>query len=374
MSSIPITSALMVGVRPSSGPLVPVIGDGTAHLAYELYLSNFARKPVRIDSLAIRGVGGAPFESILGQDELKSSFIRAGGARQPPQDPVLPPGTGGVIFVFLNFATQQAPARLSSTMVVEADGDSKSAQTIPLDELEIEKTRAAAMDSPLAGDHWEAANGPSNTSLHRRAIIVMNGQPRVPERYAIDWIKLGDDGNSFTGDEHKNTSYHCYDVPVTAAADGRVVSVVDGMPENVPHSDKMAVEMRADNLAGNDVVEDIGGGRYVGYAHLRPGTVAVKAGDQVRSGQLLGKLGNTGNSTEPHLHLQICNGPSFLICEGLPMEFKQMSVTKYKIDRRGETPIRLVPAETKAVADQEPMEDELVTFRLPALLQNETAK
>ena len=190
---------------------------------------------------------------------------------------------------------------------------------------------------------------------------MINGQPRLPERYAIDWIKLGDDGNSFTGDEHMNTSYHCYDVPVTAAADGRVVSVVDGMPENVPHSDKMAVEMRADNLAGNDVVEDIGGGRYVGYAHLRPGTVAVKAGDQVVAGNY-GKLGNTGNSTEPHLHLQICNGPSFLICEGLPMEFKQMSVTKYKIDRRGETPIKLEVEGTHDVSGEGPMEDELASF------------
>jgi hypothetical protein len=362
MSTMPITAALMVGVRPSSGPLIPVIGDSTAHLAYELYVTNFSKKPVRINSLTIRSAGGAPFESAVTGDELKSWFIRAGTSRQSPQDPVLAPGASGVIFVFLNFAARETPARLSSAIVVEADGDSKSTQTIPLDDLVVAKTGAAVIDSPLAGDHWQAANGPSNTSLHRRAVIVFNGQPRVPERYAIDWVKLGDDGNTFTGDEHKNSSYHCYDVPVTAAADGQIVSASDGMPENAPHSDKMAVEMRADNLAGNNIVEDIGGGNYVGYAHLRPGTITVKQGDKVNGGQVLGKLGNTGNSTEPHLHLQICNAPSFLMCDGVPMEFKQMSVTKYKIDKRGEMPIRLVAGETQAVSDQEPMEDELVTF------------
>ena len=118
MSSMPITAALMVGVRPSSGPLIPVIGDSTAHLAYELYVTNFSKKPVRINSLTIRSAGGAPFESAVTGDELKSWFIRTGTSRQSPQDPVLAPGASGVIFVFLNFATQQGPARLSSAIVV----------------------------------------------------------------------------------------------------------------------------------------------------------------------------------------------------------------------------------------------------------------
>jgi murein DD-endopeptidase MepM/ murein hydrolase activator NlpD len=69
----------------------------------------------------------------------------------------------------------------------------------------------------------------------------------------------------------------------------------------------------------------------VGYAHIIPGTITVKAGEQVHRGQVLGRLGNSGNSSEPHLHLQVCDAPSFLICEGVPMEFKRMSLTKYHI-------------------------------------------
>ena len=89
-----------------------------------------------------------------------------------------------------------------------------------------------------SGDRWQAANGPSNTSLHRRAVIVLDGKAKSPERYAIDWIKLGDDGNTFSGDEHQNSSYHAYDLPITAVADGRVVEALDGVAENIPHSEQ----------------------------------------------------------------------------------------------------------------------------------------
>ncbi len=104
---------------------------------------------------------------------------------------------------------------------------------------------------------------------------------------------------------------------------------------------KLAVTMNARQHGGQSLVEDIGGGLYVGYAHLIPGTITVKAGEQVHRGQVLGRLGNSGNSTEPHLHLQVCNAPSFLICEGVPMEFQRMSLTKYRIQKRGETPVKL---------------------------------
>jgi hypothetical protein len=108
------------------------------------------------------------------------------------------------------------------------------------------------------------------------------------------------------------------------------------------------------SVAGNHIVEDIGGGLFAVYAHIIPGTIRVKAGDRVHRGQVLGHLGNSGNSSEPHLHLQVCNAPSFLICEGVPMEFERMSLTKYKIHKRDETPIKLELEGTHDVAGQEP--------------------
>ena len=236
-SSLPLESVMLVGGWASAGPFIPVIGDGTAHLAYEFYLTNFGKKAVRLVALRVRGIGGAAFAAAIEGDALKSSFTPAAPPnRIKAYDPVLAPGASGVLYVFLNFSGRETPQRLENTLVVEADGDPKNAQRIPLGELAIRKTGAALIDEPFTGDRWFAANGPSNTSLHRRAVIVLDGKPRVPERYAIDWIKLGDDGNSYSGDQYKNSSYHAYNVPILAVADGKIVSLKDGLPENVPHS------------------------------------------------------------------------------------------------------------------------------------------
>jgi hypothetical protein len=364
-SSLPIQRVVLISATPSSGPLIPFVGDGTAHLAYELYLSNFSRQPARIVALRIHGSKGAAFDSTIEGDALKASFISEGSAdRLKPQEPVLASGAAGIVYVFLNFASRETPSELDNSLVVEPDGKPGDVQMIPRGALKLEKRAAAAtIDAPLAGDRWLAANGPSNTSSHRRAVIVLDGRARSPERYAIDWVKLGEDGDTFTGDQYKNSSYHAYDLPVAAVADGRVIEMLDGVPENIPHSEKLAIDITPATASGNNIVEDIGGHRYVGYAHFRPGTVTVKIGDSIKRGQVIGKLGNTGNSTEPHLHIQICDAPSFLSCDGVPMQFKNIALTRYHIEKKGETPIRLViDSAPHPVEDQEPMEDELVTF------------
>jgi Peptidase family M23 len=364
-ASLPIKKVVLMTVTRSSGPLLPFIGEGTAHLAYELYLSNFGKQPARIVALRVHGSSGVTFNTNVEGEALKESFETVGSAdRQKPQDPVLAAGATGILFVFLNFESTATPATLGDALVVEPDGDPADAQLIPIASLHLQKPSAApTIDAPLAGDRWLAGNGPSNTSPHRRAVIVLDGKARSPERYAIDWVKLGDDGKTFRGDESKNSSYHAYGLPVAAVADGRVVEVLDGLVENVPQQSTMAIELTPANIAGNHIVEEIGGGLYVGYAHFRPGSITVKQGDSVHRGEVIGKVGNSGNSSEPHLHIQICDGPSFLACEGLPMQFKDITVTKYHIEKNGETPMRLaIDGAPRKVPNQEPMEDELVTF------------
>jgi hypothetical protein len=103
-SSLSLENVMLIGGWPSTGPYIPVIGDGTAHLAYELYLTNYGKKPARIVSLRVRGNGGAAFASTVESDALKSSFTPAAAqSRLVPYDPVLAPGASGVLFVFLNF-------------------------------------------------------------------------------------------------------------------------------------------------------------------------------------------------------------------------------------------------------------------------------
>jgi hypothetical protein len=216
------------------------------------------------------------------------------------------------------------------------------------------------IQSPLRGKNWLAANAPSNTSAHRRAIVPVNGQPHIGQRYAIDWIQLGDDGNSFTGDKSKNSSYHAWDQEIHAVTDGKIVEVKDGIPENVPNSGKIAVPITYDTLAGNYIIQELSDGHFAAYAHLRPGTLKVKAGDSVRAGDVLAHLGNTGNSTEPHLHFQVCDAPSFTASEGMPFAIDKFTIQDYKIDKSPRP--ALTVKSSRPIAKQEPMEDELDSF------------
>jgi murein DD-endopeptidase MepM/ murein hydrolase activator NlpD len=99
------------------------------------------------------------------------------------------------------------------------------------------------------------------------------------------------------------------------------------------------------------VIVDIGSGRYAFYAHLQPGSPRVKVGDRVRRGQVLGLVGNSGNSTEPHLHFHLSDGNSPLGSEGVPYGYETFEVVgrcqsfgsgcarSAPSMRRGETPL-----------------------------------
>jgi hypothetical protein len=163
-----------------------------------------------------------------------------------------------------------------------------------------------------------AVNGPSNTSGHRRTAVPLYGEAQIGQRFATDWIKLGADGRAFHGDSLVNRNWYGYGTPVFAVADGIVSETKDSIIENVPFSPTMAVPITFETVGGNHVILDLGGGHFAFYAHLQPGSLKVKLGDRIRRGQPIGLLGNSGNSTAPHLHFHVTNGNSPLGSEGLP--------------------------------------------------------
>jgi hypothetical protein len=174
---------------------------------------------------------------------------------------------------------------------------------------------------PFKGGSWFAANGPSNTSVHRRALLLYEGQARIGQRFAIDWVKVNDDGRLLHDDPKSNANWYSYGTEVIAVADAVVTAVKDGIPDNVPLTTERAVPITPETIGGNYVALALGNGRYALYAHLKPGSLRVKPGDHVRRGQVLGLLGNSGNSDLPHLHFQISTAPSFIAAEGLPYVF-----------------------------------------------------
>lgn len=186
---------------------------------------------------------------------------------------------------------------------------------------------------PLRGT-WYVGNGASFHTAHRWA---------VPEEFALDLARLGEGSLSHRGAGTRFEDYFAYGAEVLAAADGRVVGAVNDQPEDatalrqpdesaetyftrLQKSQAAHLSEGAAGIAGNYVMIDHGKGEYSLYAHLQPGSVKVRAGDNVKAGVVIGKLGSSGNSTEPHLHFQVCDQSDPLRCAGTPVNFRNVTV------------------------------------------------
>jgi murein DD-endopeptidase MepM/ murein hydrolase activator NlpD len=162
---------------------------------------------------------------------------------------------------------------------------------------------------------------------HRMALNPLNGRLWGAERFAIDYVQLLPDGRVFNGDKTKSESYPAFGADIHAVANGTVVAVVDGLPEQVAGSDPTGLPL--DQYPGNHIVEDIGDGNFALYAHLKTGSITVKPGDRLSSGQVVALLGNSGNTDGPHLHFQVMDGPDPLRANGLPFV-----LSSFRLDER----------------------------------------
>jgi len=309
-------------------PPSPLMQHGTPRLVYEMLLSEYPPTSYELDSIDVSA--GAKTFSFSGA-RLQSMMRLLGEKKPSATSRRLGEGQSAVVYFMLDFAkTDEVPDTLGHTLhLTSADGAHHALVAQP---LQVSKQAPVVIAPPLRGDGWLAGDSVHNgvDAAHRRTILLAGGQPWLAQRYAIDWVRyriVNGVAVTWSGREDQNSSYFCYDNPIYSVADGKVVEAMDGVPENVPHSGKYAVGLNFINAGGNHVVEDIGENRYVFYAHIRPGTLTVKVGDEVKAGQVIGHVGNTGSSTEPHLHIHIVDRPSFLAGHGVPYEFKRFSAS-----------------------------------------------
>jgi murein DD-endopeptidase MepM/ murein hydrolase activator NlpD len=163
-----------------------------------------------------------------------------------------------------------------------------------------------------------------------------------PETFAIDWVRV--QGNRiFSGDGTRNGQYFAYSAEVKSVADGEVVFVRDALPEETPDQPPVHVKQPLD-FAGNQVVVRIWPGVFATYAHLQPGSIEVGVGEQVRTGQRLGRLGSSGNSTAPHLHFGLSDGPDILTSNSLPFVLDRYQFVGVVTPDSTPTDIRIVRA------------------------------
>ncbi|MCG5233910.1 M23 family metallopeptidase [Xanthobacter oligotrophicus] len=317
-----------IAAQPITAPN-PVLGaDGRVHLAYELYVTNPSKLFVTLDKVEAVDGGGHALSSLEGEG-LRAMLTDYAGAGR-----TLPPGGTAAVFLDVPFAREaKLPERVFARVTAtrqEAGPDGKPAP-MPADaplpatysftgaETAIGRP-AVVIAPPLRGKGWVAINGCCDAlTSHRGAIMAINGRLRVPERFAIDFVQLDASDRLFTGDVHKLESYAFYGVPVHAVADGVVVNLYDATDAQVPGGDAKGIT--PENIGGNMLVIDMGGGNFAFYAHMQRGSLKVKLGDKVRTGDVIGLLGNTGNTNAPHLHFHVMDGPSPLDSNGLPYAF-----------------------------------------------------
>lgn len=139
------------------------------------------------------------------------------------------------------------------------------------------------------------------------------------QKYAYD-IMMVKDGASLKGDPKKNESYYVFGKDIIAPCDGKIVQVITGVHDNIPG------ELNPAQMTGNTVVLETAAKEYILFAHIKQGSVAVIEGQKVKQGDLLGQCGNSGNTTEPHLHLSLQNTISMNGTTGGKLFFKELLV------------------------------------------------
>ncbi|MBS1879419.1 MAG: M23 family metallopeptidase [Actinobacteria bacterium] len=327
-------AAPLAAAAPRTEALTPVLGsaiaspepvltsDGRRQLAYELQLINRTESMATVKSLKAL-VGKRVVESLSGA-KLEEEMAPYG---QREHSISLKPGQGAYVLMDVSLpAKAEVPARLTHRISVALKPPQAAvATTYELAPVEVTRREAVVVAPPLRGPGWVVGNGCcSEFAAHRGAVLPVNGAPHVAERFAIDFVQVDPLGRLFEGPLDQLSSYPYFGDEVLSATAGKVVGIVDDIPETPAGT--FPPHITAQRAGGNHVVVAMGHGRWAFYAHLQPGSVRVRVGQRVSVGQTLGLLGNSGNSNGPHLHFHVMDGPSPLASNGVPFRFSSFNL------------------------------------------------
>jgi hypothetical protein len=316
------------GVYPAKG------SDGLTHLAFAMQFTNSWNLPTTIQSVAVvdpsqnnKSTGTNRALSI--KDEDVAGLVKL-SSLPPTIDKAsysskLMAGESGVMFFDVSYAdSDDVPCTIALRVhALQPENKRLPESTVVSPPLKVSSQAAIVLAPPLKADAWMNANGCClEVGPHRFVTNPMNGTLDPSEQFAIDWIKVDGQGKAFRGDGKTSEQWLCYGAEVLAVGTGTVVETMRDLPDQPPGI--APTNLTIAEIAGNHVILDLGEARYAMYAHLAPHSVTVHVGDRVQAGVKLGLLGNSGNTTGPHLHFQISDRPSTLDTTSLPFVFDSM--------------------------------------------------
>lgn len=306
-------------------PPTPVNVGGETRLVYELHLTNFSADRVMLKNIEVRDARRATPVAHFTEANLPALLGRPGPKESPADPRIIEPGMRAVSYFWIAVGKGATMPRTLTHRVtldllqsginapVVADGGTTTVNTRP----------PPVLGPPLRGGPWVAVYDPAMSRGHRRMLFAVHGRADIPARFAVDWFKVDPNGKLAHGDESLTADWYGYGADVLAVANATVVAMRGDMPE----STSVSIHHNAlQNASGNFVVLDLGSGRYAFYEHLKPGSLKVRVGDHVPAGQVIASLGYTGDSTGPHLHFHVADGPSPLAAEGLPYVIRGFEV------------------------------------------------
>ena len=355
------------------------MSDGKVHLTYELVLTNVAPASVRIDRVELNDAAtSAPVPGATGRVDLTPLQVGTGSegvsdAGAGATSVTIAPATTYLAWVDVAFPQRSdLPAAIEHVVTGAVLGPNAPPTPIQLRLGRI----APATDGPVvvgapvpAGTWYMSEGCCADDTHHRRGIEPVNGVLEVPQRFAIDLFRLDDQHRTWVGDPAKLESYLSYRQPVLSVAAGTVTAAQDGLANNtqVPNPTNLAT---IGETVGNHVIVQIADGVYALYAHLDPGSVAVRVGDRVTRGQQLGLIGSSGISTTPHLHFQLLTTPTYFPADSQAYAFDSFTVlgrvtARLWDDNVGLQPSGVLPFEvtsSSARTNQLPLDRDVVQF------------
>lgn len=326
------TRVTPIALRVLNAPTAVPGSDEKRHLVYELQLHNAVSVSALIEKVEVRdsAAPGRVLRTLEGEEIAQRLQL---GSRGTPSS-TLGPFQFGTLFLHVAIENGGVPPGEIQHHVdvfsAELPPDLQRTTSVG-GKVAVGRDPVSVLGPPLRGGGYVAADGCCDSVRHVRALLPLNGGQHLAQRYAIDWEQLDDENRIFVGDPRDPRSYHIYGDDVLAVADATVERVVDGMKEATPGALPQGLPVQ--EADGNHVILALKDGVYVLYAHLQPGSVRVAPGQHVRRGEVLGLVGNSGNSSAPHLHLHAMDRPSGLVANGIPYVHDSYEITG--IDKAG---------------------------------------
>ena len=345
-----------IHIEQSAPPPKPVqVSNGKWYASYHLLLSNRSHVDLELKQVEVIGSDGdvlLTFDQVDLEDynKFRSTLIQGGDETST----TIKSGDTGMLMFWVIMKKDKVPLQFNHRFIfgytpfIEIwNKPYIKGENIVFENyyVDIDSRTPFVFGAPLRGNRWKVGNGPGEYKTSHQYVLTSDGATRIPQRYGIDFQVVDEKNITLPTPLPKtltNEMFYCYGQEILAVADGVVTGFKDGISENIPQDSGETItdyEMDASTVSGNYLTIKIGEGQFVHYAHLIPGSHRFKLGDSVKKGAVLGLLGNSGNSSGPHLHFNFTDGNSANGSNGLPYVFESFQTVRDEMMHHNEIPL-----------------------------------